>query len=282
MAVHALGSETPAIVVPGIDESPGSAVSWAAIFAGGVASAALTLLMLAFGTGMGFSVVSPWSNSGVSSATFSIWTGLYLIVVAMISSSIGGYLAGRLRTKWVGVHDHEIYFRDTAHGFLAWAFASVLGAAVLASASTQIVGATATGLIQAGASASGQSSGPLDGYLDTLLRVDPAANRSVQDLAVTRGELARLLGASLRDGGDLTAADRAYAVQLVAAKTGVSATDAERRIADVISRIKMATDNARKSAAHLALWLTASLLIGAFSASLAATEGGSLRDRKWK
>ena len=93
---------------------------------------ALTLLLLAFGTGLGLSVVSPWSGSGVSATTFKIATGLYLIVIAMLSSAIGGYIAGRLRTRWIGVHSDEVYFRDTAHGFLAWAFASVLGAVLLA------------------------------------------------------------------------------------------------------------------------------------------------------
>ena len=139
-------------LTPGAEESQASAVSWAAILAGGVASAALTLLMLAFGTGMGFSVVSPWTNSGVSSTTFSLWAGLYLIVVAMTASSVGGYLAGRLRTKWSGVHTHEVYFRDTAHGFLAWGFATVLNAAVWASATTQSVGGASMGLAPAAGS----------------------------------------------------------------------------------------------------------------------------------
>src|ERR1039457_1755301 len=99
------------------EESP--AVSWAAVVAGAIATAALTLVLLAFGAGMGFSAVSPWGNSGVWASTFQIATGLYLIVVAMLASTIGGYIAGRLRTKWVGVHAHEVFFRDTAHGFLA-------------------------------------------------------------------------------------------------------------------------------------------------------------------
>ena len=90
------------------EESP--AVSWPAIAAGAVAAAALTLVLLAFGVGMGFSVVSPWGNSGVSATTFEIGTGLYLIVVAMLASTIGGYIAGRLRTRWVGVHTHEVFF----------------------------------------------------------------------------------------------------------------------------------------------------------------------------
>jgi hypothetical protein len=268
-------------LTPGAEESQVSAVSWAAILAGGVAAAALTLLMFAFGTGMGFSVVSPWSNSGVSSTTFSLWAGLYLVVVAMVASSIGGYLAGRLRTKWSGVHTHEVYFRDTAHGFLAWAFATVLSAAVLASATTQIVGGASTGLAQAAGSGAGQSTSPIDGYIDTLLRADPSANRNSQDPAASRNELARLLTSSLRDDGDLSAVDRSYVGQVVATRTGLSLADAEKRVSDVVTQAKTAADNARKAAAHLALWLTLSLLIGAFSASLAATEGGGLRDGTW-
>jgi hypothetical protein len=265
----------------GAEESQVSAVSWAAILAGGVAAAALTLLMFAFGTGMGFSVVSPWSDAGVSSTTFSLWAGLYLVVVAMVASSIGGYLAGRLRTKWSGVHTHEVYFRDTAHGFLAWAFATVLSAAVLASATTQIVGGASMGLAQAAGSGAGQSTSPIDGYIDTLLRADPSANRNSQDPTASRSELARLLTSSLRDDGDLSAVDRTYVEQVVAARTGLSLADAEKRVSDVVTQAKTAADNGRKAAAHLALWLTLSLLIGAFSASLAATEGGGLRDGTW-
>jgi hypothetical protein len=92
-------------------------VSWAAVLAGVVASVALTLVLLSFGAGMGFAVVSPWGNSGVSATTFKIGTGLYFIVMAMISSAIGGYLGGRLRTKWVGVQTTEVHFRDAAHGW---------------------------------------------------------------------------------------------------------------------------------------------------------------------
>jgi hypothetical protein len=248
-----------------------------------VAAAALTLLMFAFGTGMGFSVVSPWSNAGVSvsSTTFSLWAGLYLVVVAMVASSIGGYLAGRLRTKWSGVHTHEVYFRDTAQGFLAWAFATVLSAAVLASATTQIVGGASMRLAQAAKSGTGQSVSPIDGYIDTLLRADPSANWNSQDPTTSRSEIARLLTSSLRDDGDLSAVDRTYVGQVVATRTGLSLADAEKRVSAVVAQAKTAADNARKAAAHLALWLTLSLLIGAFSASLAATEGGGRRDGTW-
>jgi len=269
-------------VPTGTDDARVSAVSWAAIVAGGLASAALTLVLLAFGTGMGFSVVSPWSGSGFSGTTFSILTGLYLIVVAMLSSSIGGYLAGRLRTRWIGAHPHEVYFRDTAHGFLAWAFATVLSAAVLGTAASQIIGGAAGGLAQVAESTTARPTGPMQGYLDALLRSDPAANRNAADAAASRGELGRLLAPVLYKGGEVSASDRTYMAQVVAARTGLSQADAEKRVSEVIIEAKTATDNARKAAAKLFLWLTASLLIGAFSASLAATEGGGLRDGTWK
>jgi hypothetical protein len=143
-------------------------VSWAAVLAGAAASLSITLVMISFGVGMGFAVVSPWGNSGVSATTFKIGTGLFFIVMAMLSSSIGGYLAGRLRTKWVGVHSTEVQFRDTAHGFLAWAVASVLGAALLASPASSLIGGALGGATQAAATSA--TSGPMEGYVDTLLR----------------------------------------------------------------------------------------------------------------
>src|ERR1700761_3820158 len=90
-----------------------SGVSWPAVLAGAVASCALALVVLSFGVGLGLSVVSPWGGAGVSATTFKIGTGLFMIVVAMLSSSIGGYLAGRLRSRWIGVHAAEVYFPDT-------------------------------------------------------------------------------------------------------------------------------------------------------------------------
>src|SRR6202048_4535056 len=133
----------------GLVEPSVPGVSWAAVLAGAVASLALTLGLLSFGAGMGFSVVSPWGSSRVSASTFKIGTGLYFIVMAMISSAIGGYLAGRLRTKWVGIQTTEVHFRDTAHGFLAWAAACVLGAVLLASPASSLIGGTLSGAPQA-------------------------------------------------------------------------------------------------------------------------------------
>ena len=157
-----------------------AAVSWPAIIAGATASLALTLVLLAFGTGLGVSSVSPWAGSGVSTTTFKIGTGLYAVVMAMLSSAIGGYIAGRLRARWTGAEADEVYFRDTAHGFLAWALASVVGALMLASPLSSAVSSVAGGAAQGAASATAQSS-PADPYLDQLLRSNtPAKERFEQ------------------------------------------------------------------------------------------------------
>jgi hypothetical protein len=275
-----------------------TAVSWPAIAAGAVAAAALALVLIAFGAGLGLSAVSPWSDSGISASSFKTGSGIYLVVVAVMSSAIGGYLAARLRTKWVGVHNHEAFFRDTAHGFLAWAFATLLGASALSSATAYLANGTAAGLGGA-ASQTTRSVNPADIYVDKLFRAGPPMQAapvppSSTDSGATnvaapagtnsgqsRAEVLRLWTASFRDNQDLSAADKAYVAQIVAARTGLSQADADRRVNDVLTEAKTAADDGRKRAAKLSFWLTAAMLFGAFAASLAAVEGGTLRDGTW-
>jgi hypothetical protein len=259
-----------------------SAVSWGAIAAGAVTAAALTLALVALGAGLGLSSISPWADTGVSAATFRNATGVYLVVVAVMSSAIGGYLAARLRSKWVGVHTNEAFFRDTAHGLVAWAFATVLSAAALGAATTHIVAGAASGLGSAGGQVA-QSINPAEIHVDRLFRTDaaapPAINQAGTDTA--RAEVLRLWTSSFRENADLSGPDRIYVARLIARQTGISQADADKRVNDVIVEAKAATDRARKGAAKLSFWLTASLLFGAFAASLAAVEGGQLRDGTW-
>jgi hypothetical protein len=275
-----------------------SAVSWGAIAAGAVGAAALALLLIAFGAGLGLSAVSPWSDSGVSASTFKTGTGIYLVIVAVMSSAVGGYLAARLRSKWVGVHSHEVFFRDTAHGFIAWAFATLLSASALASATAYLANGAAAGLGGVASQAS-RSVDPADIYVDKLFRTNAAAQPASSPASSpgagntnpatpgganpnqSRAEILRLWTASFHDTQDLSAADKSYVAQIVAARTGMSQADAEKRVNDVIAEAKTAADNARKGAAKLSFWLTAAMLFGAFAASLAAVEGGSLRDGTW-
>jgi hypothetical protein len=260
-----------------------SAVSWASIAAGAVVAAAVSLALLALGAGLGLSSVSPWGDSGVSASTFQTAAGVYLVIVAVMSSAVGGYLAGRLRTKWTGVHTNEVFFRDTAHGFVAWAFATVLGASVLGGAATHVVNGAAAGIAPAAGQAA-SSVNPSQVFVDRLFRVDQpttAAAGSPGNNEASRAEVLRLWTRSFTDNGDLSDPDKMYVARLVAAQTGMSLPDAEKRLNDVIAEAKTAIDNARRAAAKLAFWMTAALFFGAFAASLAAVEGGQLRDGTW-
>jgi hypothetical protein len=121
----------------------------------------------------------------------------------------------------------------------------------------------------------------MDNYVDTLLRSDTPASQAASNSNETRGEMLRLFGSSFRNGGELKAADREYVSKVVAARTGLNQADADKRVNDVVTQAKTDLDASRKATAQLAFWLTASLLLGAFCASLAATEGGGLRDGTW-
>jgi len=267
---------TPSSVV----ELQNSGVSWASVAAGAVTAAALTLLLVAFGAGIGLSSVSPWSGSNVAGSAFATGTGIYLLIVGVMASAVGGYLAARLRTKWTGIHAHEVFFRDTAHGLLAWAFATVISASVLGAAATHLVGGVAGGLVAAAPQAA-RNATPTDIATDRLFRSESPAAAQSGGSDPARSEVSRLLAASFRGAGDVSAADRSYLARLVAARTGLSQAEADKRVNDVIAETKQTIDDARQAAASFALWMAAAMLFGAFAASLAAVEGGQLRDGTW-
>lgn len=259
-------------------------VSWASVAAGAVVAAAISLGLLGLGAGLGLSSISPWADSGVSASTFKTGAGIYLVLVAVMSSAIGGYLAARLRTKWSGIHTNEAFFRDTAHGLVAWAFATVLSAGVLGAAATHIVGGAASGVAPAAAQGAAAVN-PSQVFVDRLFRTEAAAPSAAAGSAnnneASRAEVLRLWTSSFKDNNDLAPADRTYVARVVASQTGMSQADAEKRVNDVVVEAKAAADRARSGAAKLAFWMTAALFFGAFAASLAAVEGGQLRDGTW-
>jgi|SRR5665213_1018598 len=257
------------------NEAHSSGVSWSAVIAGAFVTAALALILLSLGSGLGLSSVSLWSNEGISSSTFGTAAILWLIFMEIVSASMGGYLAGRLRTKWATIHSDEVYFRDTAHGFLAWSVALVITAAFLASAATSLVGSS-LGSGQASKSGSVvQSEGPNAYFVDSLFRGDSGKTDGLT--APRRAEAAVIFGHAFKVGG-IPASDQNYLDQLVSSDTGMSQPNADKRVTQTFADAQQAAETARKAVAHTLLWGFISLLIGAFCASLSATFGGRQRD----
>lgn len=263
-----------------------SAVSWAAILAGGLAAAALTVVFVALGSAVGFASISPWNNSGASATTIKWTAGAFLVLTALISSTVGGFIAGRLRTKWTGLQTEEVAFRDTAHGFLAWAFATVTGLLVIGTATTSLlVSATsgvATGAAARGAQGTAQVSSS-DYFVDSLLRREgPAATQALDNAGETRREVSLIFARGISQTDGISAADRTYLAQLISARTGRSQAEAEARVMEIVNAAKSALDEARRFTAALAGWLTLAMFVGAFAAAAAAVEGGQLRDGRWR
>lgn len=279
-------------------ESSSSAVYWGPIIAGAMAAAVLTALLMLVGAGLGLSMVSPFSGDGADLAAIGIGAGIWMIVVQWLSSGVGGYITGRLRTKWSGIHTDEVYFRDTAHGFLAWALATLLMLAM--------AGSTASGLLRAGTDAAGAAAGmaasgaaramddtdasgngmadPVGYFTDLMMRPADPARAATTDVAASNHEVGRILVHSATSG-ELNEADRIYLDRIVAARTGLSEADAKARIDSVLSQVdevrKQAAETAeaaRKGTATAALLGALALFIGAFIAGAAAAYGGRQRD----
>jgi hypothetical protein len=260
------------------NEARASGVSWAAVIGGAFVAAALSLILLALGAGLGFSSFSIWSNVGASATTVGVAAIVWLIVMQIISSSMGGYLAGRLRTKWAHVHTDEVYFRDTAHGFLAWAVALVVTAAFLASAAIALVGSTTSSSARGSGpivEGNGQELDPNAYFVDMLYR--SASLQSEANATAVRTESGRILANALRQK-EIPATDKTYLTQLVAARTGLNQAEAEKRVSDVFVSAQQAAESTRKTVAYSLLWAFVALLIGAFCASFGATIGGRQRD----
>src|SRR4029078_162852 len=100
-------------------------------------------------------------------------------------------------------------------------------------------------------------------YVDSLFRTDKPAEAPAADDSATRAEGGRIFANGLRSG-DLSPSDRLYVSQVVAARTGLSPEDADKRVNDAYTRAKSvaddteakardAADAARKAASYTSL-----------------------------
>jgi hypothetical protein len=262
-------------------------------------AAAATVILVALGSGIGFASISPWPDRGASVTTFAVTTAIWLIVTQWVSAALGGYIAGRLRTRWIGTHPHEVFFRDTAHGLITWAVATILVVAVgvgsfrsAAGAAGHVAATGATAALSAGAGSGGAMSAntapsnansQISPYeIDKLFRTSNFGGAAL--LADARTETAHI-AANAFANGSISAADRAYLAEQVSARTGASQTDAQARVDNFVAsiteaqaKLKAEADSARKAAAEASIYLALSMLIGAFIASVSAALGGRIRD----
>lgn len=263
---------TAAVVGLG-EESNSSALAWSAIVAGALAAVAASLVLLALGSGMGFATMSPWGG-GPSAVALGTSAAIWMVVTQWLASALGGYLAGRLRSSWVGVHSHEVTFRDSAHGVLAWALASVLVAALLTGAFSAVLGAGTHLAASGAASVAAEPLGAPASYLtDSLFRADHPATVAPE----TREEAGRILLTGAEPGG-ISDPDKTYLAQIIATTTGLSQADAAKRVDEVTGQIKAHADAARKAASFGAFMTALSLVVGAFIAGVAGALGGLRRD----
>lgn len=268
----------------------GPAVSWGAIIAGALSAAALSFVLLAIGAAFGLSVTSPWDftigQAGETAAAIGIGAAIFLIVVHALASGVGGYLAGRLRSKLIGLRGDETYFRDTAHGLVVWAVSAlttILMIAFLAFATARGTVAVGAAALNAAGQAAGAAAPDLMGdtgtdkigyFIDTLFR--PAAGapattgtenpaptggaatapmtlpepRSEADVRMEREQIDRIVRVAL--DGEISAEDRSYVAQIVAQETGVPQAEAEQRVDQLIERAKAAQAEAIETAKQAA------------------------------
>jgi hypothetical protein len=246
------------------NESTSSGVSWAAVIAGAFVTASLSLILMVLGAGMGLSAVSPWPDAGSSATRIAPAAIVWITFVELVSCAIGGYLAGRLRTKWVALHSHEVYFRDTAHGFLVWAVGLVIWVVLLSSVAAAVTRTSNTA-----------HEGPGNYYVDSLFRTDhPASERND---ALFREEAKEIVTHALIHPETETQ-DKGYLSEMVVARTGLNESQAEARVNDALTADRQTIEAGKKAVAHSLYWLFVALLIGAFCGSYAATIGGRQRD----
>jgi len=238
-------------------------VIWSAIFGGTVAASAFLLIMAPLGSSLGFIEVSPWHAMDTTQKTFTLMSAIWLILMQWMASGIGGYLTGRLRTGWADAHTHEVFFRDTAHGFLTWALATIVGMVLLAA-----------GMTHATETEGYHRLSPENFAASRLLHTDQT-NTAITEQDLIDASYTLMRAADSKSPSD---ADRSYLEQLVLTRTGLSPADAQKRVDNTINQLKESEHTAHKALAIAGLFIFLSMWLGAFIASAAGALGGQHRD----
>ncbi len=296
-----------------------SGVSWSAVIAGALTAIAVSFIVISLGSGIGMELVSPYSySSSPSASTMTVIGAVWLVFAQAVGFATGGYVAGRMRRSPARLHTDEVKFRDGANELVVWAIGVVITFFILVALVGKVsstAGSAAAGAASIGIASTTAQTPSVDYFSDALLRPNPqgnagaAANPSTPNAAAggtapasaaapsngaangapantadarqQRAEINRVLIMALGPNG-LSKDDSSYLAQLVAAQTGMSKADAQRRMDNVVGQMKLdakhAADTARQAAAFLSFWTFMSLLFGAVCATLGGVLGGDLRD----
>jgi hypothetical protein len=247
-------------------------VQWTPVISGALVASALFLVLVAFGTALGLSVASSAPTWRDTSSTLSLLSGLYLVLIGLVSFGFGGYIAGRSRTRWTAVpHNDFVEFRDGTHGLVSWALAVVITAVIAAGISAVAV-SKATPTTNAPSTTAGEALMAYD--LDRLFRSE---RPTPADIAYTRAEASRILMTAGSRAG-IRQDDHQYLTGLVSNRTGVAPAEAERRVQEAIPATSLAIKRARQSAAIAGFSIAAALLLGAAVAWFSSRLGGQHRD----
>ena len=245
-----------------------SHVEWGPVFAGALAAAALSFVLLSAAASLGLSLISAYPGHSYAKTGGTV-AALWSLIVTIGSFLLGGYIAGRLRSSWREGGADEVAFRDGMHGFLVWAVSIVFGALLVML--TTIT--TAQMSAEVASSAAVRSDSVLSPATDTLLRASPTAAPTALD----RGEVARVLAISVANG-QMSANDRSYLAQAVAQRAGIPPAEAEKRVDAAFADSQRAIDTARNAAALTGLLTASALLAGLAAAWYGAQRGGHNRD----
>jgi hypothetical protein len=278
---------------PTVHSSHGASfVEWGAVLAGAFLAAAISFVLLTFGTAIGLSATSPWPNAGLSAKVIASLAVFWAMAQQIGAFMAGGYVAGRMRSRWHEPTEHEVEFRDGLHGGLVWAVGVVIGAALFLSAAGNVA---QTGAQVTGQAAAASTSDPMDAVLDTMVRpaspqvganTPPAAGapatssgtrRTAQGGDETRAEMSRILASAVASGS-MTEPNRTYLAQLVSQRAGIPQAEAEKRVNEALNEARAAADKARRAAVLTGFVTAASLILGLGAAWWAAHKGGHHRD----
>jgi hypothetical protein len=269
-----------------------SFVEWGPVVAGALLAAALSFVLLTFGAAIGLSATSPWPSAGLSAKMIASLAVFWTLVQQIGAFMAGGYIAGRMRTRWQETPQHEVEFRDGLHGGLVWAVGVVIGAALIM-ATAGAVTRTGTEIAGKAANSVAYSAGnPMDGVLDTLLRptavqapapgpqAPATANARAGSTApaeTTRATIGRILATSVANG-NLSTENKAYLVQLVSQQTGLPPQEVETRVTNAVTAVREEIDKARRATILTGLVTAISLIVSFGAAWWAALKGGQHRD----